>query len=127
VFVNLTRMTIYLRRPDGSELAVPPSGSPAEATPDPAVVGAADGVPVALWGCQVGGLPEPQEGVWLLAARPVAEAAAWAGRADILALDHSAGSVEWDVGRAYYKRLVSFYDLDPVADAVAGGEGADAR
>jgi hypothetical protein len=110
-FTNLTPSHVVLERGDGLVVELPPARSWPEAEIFAVPVAVVDGV--AVVGLAFGapqGLPEPAEGTYLLATPRVAEAAARAGRPDVLALDWTAGGGRYDRvrGCTVYARLVSY-------------------
>jgi hypothetical protein len=112
-FTNLTPSHVVLERADGLYVELPPARAWPEAEIFAVPVDTADGVGVVTltFGAPQG-LPDPVEGTYLLVTPRVAEAAARAGRPDVLALDWTAGGGRYDRvrGCTVYARLVSYAD-----------------
>ncbi len=86
--VNLTPHPITLRREDGTDVTIPPSGTVARCQATPGRLVTADGVPVPVAEPttlgDVENLPEPQDGVVYITSMLVAQKAASMGRTDVL-------------------------------------------
>lgn len=98
--INLTPHEIVVRR-SGSDAVIRPDGRVARVVANCQIVGDALGVPVVrtTWGA-IEGLPDPEPGVIYLVSTAVAQAAAAAGRDDVLAPDTGPESaVRDDAGR----------------------------
>ena len=85
-FVNLTPHPIVVRREDGSEFTIAPSGAIARVSTTEKVVDNVDGVPVVVreFG-EVENLPEPQDGTIYIVSSLVLSAVK--GRGDVMAPD----------------------------------------
>jgi hypothetical protein len=85
-FVNITPHEVTVRRAEGEPITILPSGTVARVATSPKVVAVVDGINITstTFG-EVHDLPDPQEGVVYIASLLVAQAAARAGRMDVLA------------------------------------------
>lgn len=105
---NLTPHEIVVRL-DGRDIKIPPSGQVARVTASAELVGEVDGIPVyrTVFG-PVDGLPEPEEGIVLITSTIVAQAAARAGRTDVVSPDTGPTAIREDGRIVAVTRLQTF-------------------
>lgn len=105
--VNLTPHEIRIRKPDGSELIVPPSGQVARVKMKETRAGHLDGIPIIQrTPDKVEGIPSPQPHVFYLVSSIVMEAAK---RLDVLAPDTGPTAIRDENGRIVaVTRLVEY-------------------
>jgi len=86
--INLTPHNVVVRDENGREVTFPPSGTVARVTVQQTLDGDINGIPVLRnqYGAPEG-LPDPQEGVWLIVSSLVLQAAT--DRSDLIAPDTS--------------------------------------
>jgi hypothetical protein len=94
--LNLTPHEITIRRPDGSDFTIPPSGMVARITTEERVIGTLDGIPVVLR--QPGGaIGLPEEGVACLVSAMVLTAVP--GRSRVFAPDSGPTAIRDERGQ----------------------------
>lgn len=98
--INVTPHAIILRPDEGQEVILPPSGQVARVAVSQDVVAQVGEIPiVATRFGDVEGLPEPRPGVLYVASTLVAQAAAAAGRRDVVSPDTGPTAVRDGEGR----------------------------
>jgi len=101
-FVNLTPHEIVIRRPDDTDLRVPPSGTVARVAVDETIIESAAGVPTVVrqFG-RVEGLPEPRDDTFYIVSSLVISALEnlFDDRLDVVAPDTGSSAIRDSDGR----------------------------